>query len=229
MGWNDDYNDVPSRIIEFRTKHPDGSFQSEIVPSPFEGFIVVKAYAYRAPGDERPGTGLAWEPVPGKTNFTRDSELQNAETSAIGRAIIACGAADAKKGMASAEEIRNRTSEDAPARGRSSEASGDVRANTSRPAGPSPDSSESQGLTGASAQDSGSSGGAGDGVDGEAAQDPAPSDSLKQLFSLYSNQGQALRAANKKFGTKTMAELNDLGPAALATLIRQKEGSVAAS
>src|SRR4051794_34975141 len=159
MGWNDDYIDVPSRIIEFRTKHPDGSFQSEIVPSPFEGFIVVKAYAYRKPDDPRPGTGLAWEPVPGKTNFTRDSELQNAETSAIGRAIIACGAADAKKGMASAEEIRNRTSEEAPARGRSSEASGDVRANTSRPAGPSPDSSESQGLAGASAQDSGSLGG----------------------------------------------------------------------
>jgi hypothetical protein len=57
MGWNDDYIDVPSRIIEFRTKHPDGSFQSEIVASPFDGFVVVKAYAYRTPDDPRPGTG----------------------------------------------------------------------------------------------------------------------------------------------------------------------------
>jgi len=51
---------------------------------------------------------LASEPVPGKTNFTRDSELMNAETSAWGRALIAVGAADAKRGIASANEVRNR-------------------------------------------------------------------------------------------------------------------------
>jgi hypothetical protein len=54
--------------------------------------------------------GLAWEPVPGKTSYTRDSELQNAETSAWGRAIVAVLAADTKKGIASAEEVQSRQS-----------------------------------------------------------------------------------------------------------------------
>jgi hypothetical protein len=71
----------------------------------------VKAYAYRTPDDQRPGTGLAWEPCPGKTPYTKDSELQNAETSAIGRAIIMVGASDAKK-VASANEVRNRQAPD---------------------------------------------------------------------------------------------------------------------
>lgn len=103
-----DYNDVPSRIAEFREKHPEGSLASEVVETGFAGFVAVKGYAYRTPDDPRPGIGMAWEPVPGKTPYTKDSELQNAETSAWGRAIIAVGAADAKKGIASAEEIRNR-------------------------------------------------------------------------------------------------------------------------
>lgn len=107
------YVEVSERIVEFRAKHPDGCLQSEIVPSPFEGFVVVKAYAYRDPSDERPGVGLAWEPVPGKTNFTRDSELMNAETSAWGRALVALGAADAKRGIASANEVRSRQAEPA--------------------------------------------------------------------------------------------------------------------
>lgn len=109
-----DYVEVSERIAEFRSKHPEGVLQSEIVASPAEGFIVVKAYAYRTDDDPRPGTGLAWEPVPGKTNFTRDSELMNAETSAWGRALIAVGAADAKRGIASANEVRNRQQPPAP-------------------------------------------------------------------------------------------------------------------
>ena len=108
------YVEVNERIVEFRDKYPNGSLQSHILPSPVEGFIVVQAYAYRTPDDERPGAGLAWEPVPGKTNFTRDSELMNAETSAWGRALIAVGAADAKRGIASANEVRNRQQPEAP-------------------------------------------------------------------------------------------------------------------
>jgi hypothetical protein len=102
-----DYNDVASRIGEFRVKHPDGTLQSEIVQYGPD-VVIVKAYAYRSPDDPRPGVGLAAEPLPGKTNFTRDSELQNAETSAWGRALIAVGAADAKKGIASREEVETR-------------------------------------------------------------------------------------------------------------------------
>lgn len=104
-----DYVDVAERIREFRTKYPEGTLQAECQFTELDGrcWVVVKAYAFRTPDDPRPGTGLAWEVVPGKTPYTKDSELQNSESSAWGRAIIAVGAADAKK-IASYEEVRNR-------------------------------------------------------------------------------------------------------------------------
>lgn len=106
-----DYIDVAARIVEFRTKHPEGSFQQvslDFKEVAGKWYVIYTAAAYRAPDDERPGIGTAWEPVPGKTNFTRDSELQNAETAAWGRAIVASLAADTKRGIASAQEVRNR-------------------------------------------------------------------------------------------------------------------------
>lgn len=111
-GFNlDDYNTVPERMAEAVAKYPEGRFQSEIVPLPAafaDKFVAVKARYFRTPDDPTPGEGLAWELVPGKTPYTKDSELQNAETSAWGRALIAAFAADAKKGIASQEEVRNR-------------------------------------------------------------------------------------------------------------------------
>lgn len=107
----DDYNDVPSRIAEFRELYPEGTLQQvdlQFVDLGGQWYVCFTAAAFRSPTDERPGMGTAWELVPGKTSFTRDSEVQNAETSAWGRAIIAVGAADAKK-VASREEVRNRT------------------------------------------------------------------------------------------------------------------------
>ena len=113
-----DYIDVAARITEFRTKHPNGYLAPLNPAKPFEIvdingkiFVAVVAGAYREPGDTSPGVGMAWEPFPGLTAFTRNSELMNAETSAWGRAIIAIGAADSKKGIATAEEVRNRQAE----------------------------------------------------------------------------------------------------------------------
>jgi hypothetical protein len=110
----DGYNTVADRIEEFRKKYPEGSLQQ--VELRFEDFakgswVVYTAAAYRTADDLRPGHGTAWEPVPGKTSFTRDSELQNAETAAWGRAIVAALAADAQKPIASREEVRNRQPE----------------------------------------------------------------------------------------------------------------------
>ena len=116
-----DYIDVAARIVEFRTKHPQGSLSriapnGELVPVEFREFgnkswAVYTAFAYRDQDDKFPGVGTAWEPVPGPTQFTRDSELQNAETAAWGRAMVAALAVDTKKGVASSEEVRNRQSD----------------------------------------------------------------------------------------------------------------------
>ena len=113
-----DYVDVAARIAEFREKHPDGSLQPANPSEPYrverigdDTYIVVVAAAYRTPDDQRPGIGMAYEPYPGRTPYTRGSELQNAETSAWGRAIVAALAADTRRGIASAEEVRNRRAE----------------------------------------------------------------------------------------------------------------------
>lgn len=110
-----DYIDVATRIVEFREKFPNGSLVQHDLEflRDFAGkdWVVYTAAAYRTPDDPNPGIGTAWEPVPGPTRFTRDSEVQNAETAAWGRAMVAALAVDTKQGVASAEEVRNRTVE----------------------------------------------------------------------------------------------------------------------
>jgi hypothetical protein len=106
-----DYIDVATRIVEFREKFPQGSLQQvkyEFVTVNNKDWVVYTAAAYRSPDDQRPGIGTAWEPIPGPTNFTRDSEVQNAETAAWGRAMVAALAVDTKQGIASSQEVRNR-------------------------------------------------------------------------------------------------------------------------
>lgn len=118
-----DYVDVAERIREFRKAYPTGSLQPWNPDKPYDivsvgerMFIVYTAAAYRTPDDVRPGIAVAWEPAMGRTNFTKDSELMNAETSAWGRAILATLAADSKR-IASANEVVNRRADqdEAPA------------------------------------------------------------------------------------------------------------------
>ena len=126
----DDYVDVATRIADFRAKHPDGYLAPLDAAHPYrierilgtdkDGSPVEQTFiAYVAIADDgtgRRGVGCAWEIFPGRTPYTRGSELMNAETSAWGRAIIALGASDSKQGIASREEVRNRQAErDQPA------------------------------------------------------------------------------------------------------------------
>jgi hypothetical protein len=124
-----EYNTVAERIVEFREKYPEGCLQKvgyellevpvytrdkdskEIVKSGVRVYLAYTAAAYRTPDDARPGLACAWEPIPGPTSFTRDSELQNAETAAWGRAIVAVLAADTRKGIASRDEVASRKGE----------------------------------------------------------------------------------------------------------------------
>ena len=114
QGFNpNDYIDVAARITQFYEKYPDGRLTTvdwDVKPD-LDGktFVWVHAKAYRTPDDPLPGDGIAWEPVPGPTSFTRDSELMNAQTAAIGRAIVSLGF-DTKK-IASADEVRARQPE----------------------------------------------------------------------------------------------------------------------
>jgi hypothetical protein len=108
MGYNlDGYVTVPERIALFYKRYPEGSLQSDPPEwAEVEGkrFLIVKAYAYRTPDDQRPGIGHAWEIVPGTTPYTRGSELMNGETSAWGRAIGALGIG-IDKSIATVDEI----------------------------------------------------------------------------------------------------------------------------
>lgn len=103
----EDYIEVSVRIQEFYDKYPNGSLQGEWDYTNRDGeqWLVYKAYAFRTPDDPRPGIGFAWEPIPGRTQFTRGSELMNGETSAWGRALAALGIA-VRHGIASANEVR---------------------------------------------------------------------------------------------------------------------------
>lgn len=101
-----DYVPVNERIAAFYAKHPEGSLQAEIVELN-ETRVVMRAYAYRTPDDVRPGIGYSSLEIPGRTSYTRGSEIENCETSCWGRAIAALGF-EVKRGIASAEEVRNK-------------------------------------------------------------------------------------------------------------------------
>jgi hypothetical protein len=139
----DDYVDVATRIADFRAKYPDGYLSPWDPAHPYrietvtgtdrdgrevtQTFVAYTAAAYRDPSDGNPGIGCAWEIFPGRTPYTRGSELMNAETSAWGRAIVALGASDSKLGIASREEVRNRQAErDQPASASLSDAERDA-------------------------------------------------------------------------------------------------------
>lgn len=101
-----DYVEVNERIIAFVEKYPEGSLQADI-HTLTDSLVVMKAYAYRTADDQRPGIGWSSLQIPGKTNFTRDAEIENCETSAWGRAIAALGF-EVKRGIASRQEVENK-------------------------------------------------------------------------------------------------------------------------
>lgn len=114
----DGYVDVAERIRQLREKHPEAVLRPYDPAEPFKimtignrEFIIYTAACYRTPDDPMPAIAVAAEPAVGKTNFTRDSEVMNAETSAWGRCIVAALAADTQK-VASLNEVRNRQADE---------------------------------------------------------------------------------------------------------------------
>jgi hypothetical protein len=117
MAFAKDYVDVATRIRDFKSNYPDGSLQQvrlEFHTVGEQQYILYVAACFRTADDQRPGIGSAWEPVPGKTPYTKDSEVMVAETSAWGRAIVAATGADTKS-IASLDEVNARKTPQKPA------------------------------------------------------------------------------------------------------------------
>lgn len=94
MSFNlDGYIDVAERIRLAKELYPDFSLQSSFWYENIEGqiYIICKATAYRDRTDTKPGIGHAWEIFPGRTPYSKGSELMVCETSAYGRALVAIG------------------------------------------------------------------------------------------------------------------------------------------
>lgn len=103
----DDYVDVAERVEQFYEKHPEGRLVTDIVELRPD-LVIVRARAYQTPDDPTPSTGHSMLAIPGHTPYTKGSEVENAETSAVGRAIAFLGFA-VKKGIASRQEVRNKS------------------------------------------------------------------------------------------------------------------------
>ena len=106
-----DYVEVKDRIKLFYELYAGGRLVTrnvEMVETP-DGVsrVMVTALAYRTVDDPLPGVGTSWLALPGSTPYTRGSEVENAETSAWGRAIGALGIL-IDKSIASANEVQNK-------------------------------------------------------------------------------------------------------------------------
>ena len=86
----DDYETVEERLAKFWKDHPDGRIDTKLIEASASRFIV-QAYVYRTEVDQHPwASGLAEETVSGR-GVNATSALENAETSALGRALSAAG------------------------------------------------------------------------------------------------------------------------------------------
>jgi hypothetical protein len=100
-----DYITVNERIIKFYEKYPDGRIIPELI-SWNDGVVLMKATVYRDHETQNPiSVGHAYE-VEGSTFINRTSVIENAETSAVGRALALAGF-EIKKSVASREEVEN--------------------------------------------------------------------------------------------------------------------------
>ena len=105
-----DYVDVATRIKLLIDKYPAASIHCsapELVQVGDRLFIAVTAHVDCNDGSGRGARASAWEPFPGRTPYTKDSEAMVGETSAVGRAIGLLGIG-LKGSVATANEVQAR-------------------------------------------------------------------------------------------------------------------------
>jgi hypothetical protein len=99
------YETVHERLDRFWKKHDSGRVNTELIAYSDTQYIF-KAEIYKDAADEKPlATGFAEERV-GSTFVNKTSALENAETSAIGRALANGGFVSATKQRASVNEMQ---------------------------------------------------------------------------------------------------------------------------
>jgi hypothetical protein len=106
------YVDVPTRFALALERWPELRIvenRPEIITVGDKTFVSVTVQAWRTPDDPINCQATAWEITPGLTSFTRNSEMMNCSTSALGRVLGFMMSFGPK--MASAEEVRNRQPE----------------------------------------------------------------------------------------------------------------------
>lgn len=97
------YIPVNERVKAFRMLCPDGRIETELVKYD-DGIIIMKAEVF-VNADAKPTTAHAKE-IEGSSNINRTSALENAETSAVGRALGFLGIG-IDTSIASYEEVTN--------------------------------------------------------------------------------------------------------------------------
>lgn len=112
-----DYVQVKDRLVAALGKYPGLVVIEEdpkIVQIGDRIFVSVTVELWSE--SVRVSRATAWEPFPGKTPYTRDSEQQNASTSALGRALGFLGFGIGKS-IATREDVLNRTSNEDASKG----------------------------------------------------------------------------------------------------------------
>jgi len=112
----DNYVDVPTRLKLALERWPELRVQEmgyRLEQFADQPVLVCEVRVYRDPDDKYPSVATAAEPLPGKTPYTRDSELMVGFTSALGRALGYMGIGITSS-IASANEVAARQTADRP-------------------------------------------------------------------------------------------------------------------
>ena len=113
-----DYVDVPTRLAEALKRWPDLRIQETkpvIVTVDSQQYVEISCTVWRASDDLVPTVAYCWEPIPGRTPYTKGSEMMNASTSCLGRALGFLGMGIGKS-IASRNEVQMRQPAVAPLR-----------------------------------------------------------------------------------------------------------------
>lgn len=105
-----DYVDVPTRLATALAKWPDLRIQESkpiIVVADNQMYVEISCTVWRDQQDLLPVVAYCWEPIPGRTPYTKGSEMMNASTSCLGRALGFLGMGIGKS-IASRNELQAR-------------------------------------------------------------------------------------------------------------------------